>query len=680
MKTTTGAQHHKTTITLLALAGSICQLFTLSAQEDKIDMVEIPAGSFYMGGAGIGENFDEKPIHQVVITHPFRMGRTEITNAQYEAFRPEHRIYRGKNGLSSADDEAVVFVSYQDAVDYCQWLSQKKGKNYRLPTEAEWEYACRAGSYFPYYMGDGLPDAYRKNQQTARDPQPVSLKVGQTEPNAFGLYDMHGNVEEWCLDWYGPYLPGFQTDPAGRISGDFRVTRGGSHNTPDNYLRSSNRMAMLPDDKHSFTGFRIVESDLTPTPNVAEERGNHLNQQRIIQSKYTWKVVEKPLFTAPVPYVIPPSEASGEPLFSHNHQPAITWCDNGDLLAIWFSGDEENGRGMIVAASRKRAGTDEWDTASTFFKVPDRNMTGSSLLNDGQGTLYHLNGVEAAGDWQNLMMVMRTSQDNGQTWSRPQIIAPEHTKRHQVIAGPIVTREGWLLQACDAGPGSHDGAAVHISKDKGKTWADPWDGKPMPDFKEGGTGSTIAGIHAGVVQLKDGSLMALGRGNSIANAEGKPRMPMSISHDMGKSWIYHASPFPPIDGGQRLVFLRLREGPLLLISFTDHPLRTPKEEQGMDFTDSTGKTYKGYGLYAALSYDEGKTWPIKRVLTDGKEELLNGGAWTQYFLKDETHAEPRGYMAATQSPDKLIHLVSSRLYYCFNLAWLEHPSAISVAK
>lgn len=157
-------------------------------------------------------------------------------------------------------------------------------------------------------------------------------------------------------------------------------------------------------------------------------------------------------------------------------------------------------------------------------------------------------------------------------------------------------------------------------------------------------------------------------------------MPMSISHDMGKSWTYHASLFPPIDGGQRLVFLRLREGPLLLISFTDHPLRTPKGEQGMDFTDSTGKTYKGYGLYAALSYDEGKTWPIKRLLTDGKEELLNGGAWTQYFLKDETHAEPRGYMAATQSPDNLIHLVSSRLYYCFNLAWLEHPSAISAAK
>ncbi len=680
MKTTTDAQHHKITITLLALAGSICQLLTLSAQENKIEMADIPAGSFYMGEAGVGENFDEKPIHQVVITLPFRMGRTEITNAQYEAFRPEHRIYRGKNGLSSADDEAVVFVSYQDAVDYCQWLSQKEGKNYRLPTEAEWEYACRAGSYFPYYMGDGLPDAYRKNQQTARDPQPVSLKVGQTEPNAFGLYDMHGNVEEWCLDWYGPYLPGLQTDPAGRISGDYRVTRGGSHNTPDNYLRSSNRMAMLPDDKHSFTGFRIVESDWTPTPNVAEERGNHLNQQQIIQSKYTWKVVEKPLFTAPVPYVIPPSEASGEPLFSHNHQPAITWCDNGDLLAIWFSGNEENGRGMIVAASRKRAGTDEWDPASTFFKVPDRNMTGSSLLNDGQGTLYHLNGVEAAGDWQNLMMVMRTSQDNGQTWSRPQIIAPEHTKRHQVIAGPIVTREGWLLQACDAGPGSHDGAAIHISKDKGKTWTDPWDGKPMPDFKEGGTGSTIAGIHAGVVQLKDGSLMALGRGNSIANAAGKPRMPMSISHDMGKTWTYHASLFPPIDGGQRLVLLRLREGPLLLISFTDHPLRTPKEEQGMDFTDSTGKTYKGYGLYAALSYDEGKTWPIKRLLTDGKEELLNGGAWTQYFLKDETHAEPRGYMAATQSPDNLIHLVSSRLYYCFNLAWLEQPSATSAAK
>lgn len=650
----------------------------LAQQLPEIRMVDIHVGSFYMGGEGDSENYDELPVHKVNITHPFKMSVTEITNAQFEAFRPEHKALRGKNGLSLEDDEAVVYVSYADAVDFCEWLSRKEGKHYRLPTEAEWEYACRAGTYYLYNTGDGLPEAYRKNQQTARDLKPVSLKVGQTPPNAFGLCDMHGNVEEWCLDWYGPYLPGEQNDPAGRTTGDFRVTRGGSHNTPDKYLRSGNRMAMIPDDKHAQTGFRIVESEFTPVATVAPALPS-ANQQEVNQTDYIWTVVKEPVFKAPVPYVLQPESGSGNPFFSHNHQPAITWCDNGDLLAIWFSADEENGRGMVVLASRLRAGTEQWDRSSLFFKVPDRNMTGSALLNDRQGTLYHLNGVEASGDWQNLMMVMRTSRDNGQTWSAPQIIAPEHAKRHQVIAGTIRTREGWLIQPCDAGPGSHDGAAIHISKDGGKTWQDPWDGKPLPEFKEGNTGSTIAGIHAGVVQLKDGSLMALARGNSILNKEGKLRMPMSISKDMGKTWTYYASEFPPIDGGQRLVFMRLNEGPLLLISFTDHPLRTPEVERGMIFPDREGNNYRGYGLYAAVSYDEGKTWPVKRLLTDGITRFLDGGAWTKHFLMDATHAEPRGYMAATQSPDNLIHLVSSRLYYCFNLAWITDGQPVPVA-
>ena len=148
-------------------------------------------------------------------------------------------------------------------------------------------------------------------------------------------------------------------------------------------------------------------------------------------------------------------------------------------------------------------------------------------------------------------------------------------------------------------------------------------------------------------------------------------MPMRISKDWGKTWTYHASELPPIDGGQRLVLLRLREGPLLLISFTNHPLRTPENERGILFPDKEGNSYRGFGLYAALSYDEGKSWPVKKLMTDGIYRFLNGGAWTQFFEMDGTHAEPRGYIAATQSPDRMIHLVSSRLYYKFNLAWLE---------
>ena len=163
---------------ILAVTG-IWLVQLLSAQQlPEIRMVDIPAGSFYMGGEGAGEDYDELPIHKVNITHPFKMSLTEITNAQFEAFRPEHKALRGKNGLSLEDDEAVVYVSYADVVAFCEWLSRKEGKHYRLPTEAEWEYACRAGTYYLYNTGDGLPEAYRKNQQTARDLKPVSLKVG----------------------------------------------------------------------------------------------------------------------------------------------------------------------------------------------------------------------------------------------------------------------------------------------------------------------------------------------------------------------------------------------------------------------------------------------------------------------------------------------------------------------
>lgn len=625
---------------------------TLHAQEASlIATVEIPAGTFYMGSEGVGENYDEAPIHKVTLSRAFRMGRTEVTNAQYECFRPEHKQLRGKNQVSTEDDDAVVNVSYQDALDFCAWLSQKEGKHYRLPTEAEWEYACRAGTYTLYYTGDGLPASMQRNQTVARDYQPVSLKVGQTPANAFGLYDMHGNVEEWCLDWYAPYGAEEQVDPMGPAEGEFRVTRGGSHHTPVKYLRSANRMAMIPEDRHSLTGFRVVQVD-EPLPQV-----------------HTGKQV--PFFLPPIPFVVEPLPASGTPFYPHNHQPSIAWCANGDLLVAWFSADNEHGREMVVLSSRLRKGESRWSPATLFFKVPDRNMTGTSLFHDGQGKLYHINGVEAAGDWQNLMMVLRTSTDNGCSWSKSRIIAPEHTKRHQVISGTSMTPEGWLMQVCDAGPGGHDGAALHISKDGGQTWEDPWDGAPMPDFREGGSGTTIAGIHAGVVRLKDGTLMALGRGNSIPDANGRKRMPMSLSTDGGKTWHYHASMLPPIDGGQRLVLMRLKEGPLLLVSFTDHPQRTPEADRGMQFTDAKGNGYKGYGMYAAVSYDEGKTWPVKRLMTDGEARFLNGGAWTGAFQMDATHAEPRGYLSGTQSPDGTIHVVSSRLHYRFNLPWLE---------
>jgi len=250
-------------------------------------------------------------------------------------------------------------------------------------------------------------------------------------------------------------------------------------------------------------------------------------------------------------------------------------------------------------------------------------------------------------------------------------VEPAHQPRHQVIAGPIVLKDGTIAQLCDAGPEGDDGTSVHFLKDG--QCRDPWQGQPQRlPFAEGQTGGSIAGIHAGMVELSDGSLFAMGRGtlSAVKGRDGKMHLPISVSKDSGKTWTYHASPFPPIQGHQRLVLLRLAEGPLLLVSFTCHPTRTPSEERGMTFEEN-GRKYKGYGMFAALSYNEGKTWPVRKLLSDGKERILNGGAWTQFFRMDSTHAEPRGYLAAVQAPNGIIHLLSSRIHYAFNLKWLE---------
>ncbi len=384
---------------------------------------------------------------------------------------------------------------------------------------------------------------------------------------------------------------------------------------------------------------------------------------------YDWSKGPSPLepyFEGPIPFVHKPEQPMRIPMYPHNHCPSITWCDNGDLLAVWFSTKGEAGREMTILASRLRAGKSEWDLPSEFFKAPDRNMTGSSLLNNGKGTLYHFNGLESDGTWGKLALVMRTSTDNGLSWSHPRLIDPEHRHRNQVIHGTSMTREGYLIQPCDAVHGGEGGTAIHISRDGGETWTEPGLGAPEPKFEQGKSGAWIAGIHAGVVSLANGDLLAFGRGDDIDG-----RMPMSLSKDMGKSWTYSASEFPPINGGQRLVLMRLREGVLFFASFTDTSEGdNAKSPKGMILKDPAGNEKTAYGLFAALSFDEGKTWPVKRLITDGQGREFFGGGHTGKFILDDTHAEPRGYLAATQSSDGVIHLISSALHYRFNLAWL----------
>ena len=400
-----------------------------------------------------------------------------------------------------------------------------------------------------------------------------------------------------------------------------------------------------------YCRFRVVDKDGKVAATEAV-RSAELPRwaQDVSQEKYRWIDAHgssAPHFVPPIPFVIPPARGSHEPFYGHNHCPAIAWCDNGDLLAIWFSTDSEAGLEMTILASRFRDGAETWDPASEFFKASHRNMTGSALFHDGKGTLYHFNGMGPAGvtHWKKLALLMRTSTDNGMTWTvaRPISTGSTYQLRHQVIAGTWMTREGTLIQPCDAHWSGTGHTAIHISRDRGISWLDP--------------GGNIRGIHAGVVDLEDGRLLAFGRGQPI---DGK--MPVSMSDDMGKTWTCGASPFPPIEGGQRLVLTRLREGPLLFISFG-----------GMTFPDKKGDEFAGIGLFAALSFDEGTSWPTRKLLTPGKGEY-DGGAWTRHFTASPTRAEHKGYLAIAQPPDGMIHLISSRLHYRFNLAWLKEPN------
>ena len=225
-------------------------------------LVLIRPGSFDMGSEN-GQD-DEKPVHKVTITRPFYMGTTEVTQGQWQAVM-------GTNPSEfKGGDRPVEKVSWNDCQDFCRRLNEAeekagklpKGMLYRLPTEAEWECACRAGSTTRFCFGDSdadLPHYAWFGTNSGKTTHPVAQK----KPNAWGLHDMHGNVWEWCWDWYGTYPAGEQKDPSGPANGEYRVLRGGSWNYAPSLLRSAYRGWGAPDGRYGGGGFRVV---LAPGP------------------------------------------------------------------------------------------------------------------------------------------------------------------------------------------------------------------------------------------------------------------------------------------------------------------------------------------------------------------------------------------------------------------------------
>ncbi|MGH9840269.1 MAG: SUMF1/EgtB/PvdO family nonheme iron enzyme [Blastocatellia bacterium] len=223
----------------------------------KLEMIHIPGGEFLMGS---NEHYDEEPIHRVRLS-PYFIGKYAVTQAQWE-------VVMGNNPSNfKGDNLPVESVSWDDAVKFCEAISAKTGKTFRLPTEAEWEMACRAGSTGKYCFGNdekllGEYAWYYENADGKTHP------VGQKKPNVWGLFDMHGNVWEWCADKYSDEYyaecerQGVVFDPQISATGSYRVSRGGEWDYYAAHCRSAIRYENAPGDRGDSLGFRLVRVGL----------------------------------------------------------------------------------------------------------------------------------------------------------------------------------------------------------------------------------------------------------------------------------------------------------------------------------------------------------------------------------------------------------------------------------
>lgn len=258
----------------------------------KMEFVLIRAGSFMMGSPDNekGSTEEERPQHQVIISKDFYLSKYEVTQGQWKAVMGDNPSFFKDCG----DDCPVENVSWDEVQEFIRRLKAKGEGTYRLPTEAEWEYACRAGTTGNY--AENLDDIawYYNNagdQILSGEWDAAKLKsnnnrtheVGKKQPNAWGLYDMHGNVWEWVQDWFGKYPEGAVTDPTGGISGSHRIFRGGSLGFPAEDIRSAKRAYYTPTERNGNVGFRLVRENAGENQNInTNESTNSSKNSNII--------------------------------------------------------------------------------------------------------------------------------------------------------------------------------------------------------------------------------------------------------------------------------------------------------------------------------------------------------------------------------------------------------------
>jgi formylglycine-generating enzyme required for sulfatase activity len=573
--------------------------------EMGVDSVPIPtsitkgvSGASYDRATQDGD-YDETPVHPVTISKTFPIGATEVTVEQFRQFRPEFK----------ADPYWAPYaagVSWDDATAFCEWLSKKEGKPYRLPTEAEWEFVCRAGSRTLFAAG-GMPDT-------------------SDAPNAWGVRNLQASVAEWCYDWHAPYPSGAQTDP---VTGNFKVVRGGGLDwrpAPKTdggkklpaeqpyYRRSANRASAAPAfaSAQGHIGFRVVQAALPATaPLPAEVR---FFQTAIKQTKPDLKQgpdLAKPYFRKRELF----PELGGHNmrtegwrlglargLGSAYHNSALQQCDNGDLVAAYYNTLQwENEIDQTVLTMRLRYGSEEWDLPEPWPDFADAADAAPVFWNDGKKLWFFWGCPLLLGGPPFQYM---TSTDSGASWSAvhvPVFEGPVGKFTPQPVNSVVRTRDGTIYLAVDSAGST---TVLFATANEGQTWRD--------------TGGRTAARHTSFVIGRDGAIVGFGGKNT--NFQGFT--PKSVSRDGGKTYAVSKTTLPVLGGGQRPSVIRLASGRLFFVSDSFASRPAPRRP----------------GAFVALSDDDGETWQTR----------------------DLPGVSTVGYVTATQTANGVIHFVTSK--------------------
>lgn len=594
------------------------------------DAAELPAG--FIKNFGVMStrpkhgDYDELPAHEVRISKGFRIGVTQVSPEEFAKFDPKYKAH-------AATPAYAAGVSWEQAMAYCAWLTKKTGKLWRLPTEAEWEYVARAG-------GD-------KTFGDSDKPHAVD------EPNAFGVENLSVGRPEWTLDWYGPYRPDNQIDPTGVASSMTRVIRGGgldwrhtaTKTSPDlnvpatapYFVRPANRASAPPSyaSETGNIGFRVVQGPMPITPHTPARNfffQTAVKQKDLLGRPALSRATDTPDMAKPLyrTHELFPN-LNGKTMMGTGwkiglaqglgvayHNSAIQVLPNGDLLAAYYnSPDYEDDPDQTVMTMRRRAGSLEWDMPEPWPAFADAGLAAPVIWNDPAHQAQPNGKVWFFWGFARLIgaqpFAWATSIDNGASWSSahfPTFPQPIGRYVSQPINSIVRGPDGAIYLPTDSTGRDSDGngsiSAVWKTADEGKTWSD--------------TGGRTAGRHTTIVFAKNGDLLGIGGKNSQID----DRMPMATSHDFGKTWTKSKTPFDELMSGERPSVIRLKSGRLFFVA---------------DYNPKPEKHLHKDGAYVALSDDDARTWTIKRL----PKNILTVG-----------------YTTATQGPDEVIHIVTSK--------------------